>query len=114
MDDLATHLQVLTTLDDQDAAVALARAVVDAHLVACAQVTGPVRSVYRWRGDVEQATEWYCVMKTTGARYDALAAWIAEHHPYDTPELVATPIVAGAPDYLAWIMDETTMPDGDA
>ncbi|HSK98021.1 MAG TPA: divalent-cation tolerance protein CutA [Euzebyales bacterium] len=114
MADLATHVQVLTTLDDRDAALALARAMVDARLVACAQVTGPVTSVYRWQGEVEQATEWYCVMKTTGARYEALAAWIAEHHPYDTPELVATPIVAGGQDYLAWITAETVPQAGDA
>jgi periplasmic divalent cation tolerance protein len=114
MADLATHVQVLTTLDDRDAAVTLAQAVVGARLVACAQVTGPVTSVYRWQGEVEQATEWYCVMKTTGARYDALAAWIAEHHPYDTPELIATPIVAGADDYLAWITAETASAGGDA
>jgi periplasmic divalent cation tolerance protein len=114
MADLATHVQVLTTLEGREAAVTLAQAVVDARLVACAQVTGPVTSVYRWQGDVEQATEWYCVMKTTGARYGALAAWIAEHHPYDTPELIATPIVAGAPDYLAWITAETVDRPGEA
>lgn len=107
MADPATHLQVLTTLDDRDAAVALAEAVVATRLAACAQVTGPVTSIYRWEGDIQRATEWYCVLKTTHARYDALAVWIAEHHPYDTPELVATPIVAGAPDYLAWITAET-------
>jgi periplasmic divalent cation tolerance protein len=110
MADLPAHLQVLTTLDDREAAVALAHGVVAARLVACAQVTGPVASVYRWKGEVEQATEWYCVMKTTGARYEALAAWIAQHHPYDTPELIATPVVAGAPDYLAWITRETSPP----
>jgi periplasmic divalent cation tolerance protein len=110
MADLAAHLQVLTTLDDRDAAVALAQGLVAARLAACAQVTGPVTSVYRWKGDVEQATEWYCVMKTTSACYEALAAWIARHHPYDTPELIATPIVAGASDYLAWITAETSPP----
>jgi periplasmic divalent cation tolerance protein len=104
---LPDHVQVLTTLDDHDAAVALAQQVVTARLVACAQVSGPVTSVYRWRGDVERATEWHCVMKTTGAGYEALAAWIAQHHPYDTPELIATPIIAGAPDYLDWITAET-------
>jgi periplasmic divalent cation tolerance protein len=105
---LPDHVQVLTTLDSQDAAVALAQKVVAARRAACAQVSGPVTSVYRWQGDVEQATEWYCVMKTTGAAYEALAAWIGQHHPYDTPELIATPVVAGAPDYLDWVTAETT------
>lgn len=107
MADLTDHLQVLTTVDDRDAALDLAREVVAQRLVACAQVVGPITSVYRWQGAVEQANEWFCVMKTTGARYEALAAWIAEHHPYDTPEVVATPIVGGSRDYLEWISHET-------
>lgn len=103
------HLQVVTTLADREAAGTLARAVVGERLAACAQTVGPIDSVYRWQGAVAQATEWYCVMKTTSARYPALQAWIAEHHPYDTPELVATPIVAGGGDYLDWIAEETAV-----
>ena len=108
MAELGEHIQVATTLDEHWAAVTLARAVVTAGLVACAQVLGPMTSVYRWRGAVEQATEWSCVMKTTVSNYDALAAWIADHHPYDTPEVIVTPIVGGAQDYLEWISEETT------
>ena len=104
----AEHIQVLTTVDDRAVALDLARAVVAARLVACAQVSGPLTSVYRWQGEVEQATEWACVMKTTGRRYDELAAWIARHHPYDTPEVIVTPIVQGAHDYLEWISTETS------
>jgi periplasmic divalent cation tolerance protein len=107
MAQLDEHIQVTTTLDEHGAAVTLARAVVTAGLVACAQVLGPMTSVYRWRGAVEQATEWSCVMKTTVSSYDALAAWIADHHPYDTPEMIVTPIVGGAQDYLQWISEET-------
>lgn len=107
MAEVAEHIQVVTTLDDHDAAVALAGDVVAARLVACAQVVGPMTSIYRWRGQIEQETEWSCVMKTTRERYDALATWIDQHHPYDTPELVATGIVAGGHDYLEWISDET-------
>jgi periplasmic divalent cation tolerance protein len=108
MAERSEHIQVVTTLDEQEAAVTLARAVVGARLVACAQVIGPMTSVYRWQGEVEQATEWSCVMKTTGRRYDALAAWIADHHPYDTPELIVTPITGGAKNYLEWMSEETT------
>ena len=107
MAELGEHIQVGTTLDGHDAAVTLARAVVTAGLVACAQVLGPMTSVYRWQGEVEEATEWSCVMKTTVSNYEALAAWIADHHPYDTPEMIVTPIVGGAQDYLQWISEET-------
>ena len=56
MADPAAHLQVLTTLDDRDVALTLAREMADARLIACAQVTGPIASVYRWQGAIEQAT----------------------------------------------------------
>lgn len=108
MADLPEHIQVFTTLEEHEAAVTLARKVVAARLVACAQVIGPMTSVYRWQDEVEQATEWSCVLKTTGSRYDALAAWIADHHPYETPELIVTPIMGGAQDYLEWMSAETT------
>lgn len=100
-------LQVTTTLADRGTAGELAAAVVAERLVACAQVVGPIDSVFRWDGEVQAEAEWYCVMKTTAQRFPLLAAWIDAHHPYDTPELVATEIVAGAPDYLAWIASET-------
>ena len=108
----STFLQVLTTVDDRDRGLELARSVVDQRLAACAQVYGPVASVYRWESNVEQADEWYCVMKTTTACYEPLAAWIAEHSPYDTPEVIATPITHGSTAYLAWITAETASVDG--
>jgi periplasmic divalent cation tolerance protein len=104
---MAEFLQVTFTIDDEAAARRLARGIVEARLGACAQVIGPLHSVYRWRGAVEDATEWYCHVKTTGDRYAELAAHIREHHPYDTPEVIATPIEHGDAEYLAWVRRET-------
>lgn len=70
---------------------------------ACAQVEGPIESTYRWEDRVERATEWYCHLKTTLAAVPALSARLRELHPYDTPEIIAVPIVDGDPDYLRWI-----------
>jgi len=81
----------------------LARRLVEERLAACAQVQGPVVSVYRWKGAVESATEWYCHLKTTTARLPALGARLRALHPYELPEIVAVPIVDGDPSYLAWI-----------
>lgn len=97
--------QVTTTLDSREAADRLASLLVDARLAACAQVTGPVASTYRWQGGTERATEWLCSLKTTLARLPALEARIRTEHPYQVPEIVAVPIVAGDPAYLAWIED---------
>jgi periplasmic divalent cation tolerance protein len=97
--------QVTTTVDSREAADRLAALLVEARLAACAQVSGPISSTYRWQGRIETATEWACVLKTTVARLPALEARIRAEHPYQVPEIVAVPIVAGDPAYLAWIDD---------
>jgi len=96
-------VQVATTAAGQEVAQRLAEAVVTERLAACAQVEGPLASVYRWQGHIERATEWRCLCKTTAARAPALIARLRALHPNAVPEIVATPIVDGDPDYLAWI-----------
>jgi periplasmic divalent cation tolerance protein len=95
--------QLTTTLPDRAAADRLAATLVEERWAACAQVTGPVESTYRWQEQIERATEWYCHLKTTFALVPGLVARIRELHPYDTPEIVAVPLVDGDPDYLRWI-----------
>jgi len=67
------------------------------------QIVGPIESTYRWQGKVTTAREWLCLIKTTRARYRELAAAVQALHPYDTPEIVAVPIVAGSRRYLDWL-----------
>jgi periplasmic divalent cation tolerance protein len=69
------------------------------------QVAGPIASRYRWQGEIETAREWQCVAKTETGRYEEVEAAIRELHPYDEPEIVATPIVAGSAGYLAWVSE---------
>ena len=94
--------QVTVTAPSDEVAAQLGRRVVEDRLAACAQVGGPVASTYWWEGEVQQATEWTLVCKTSEARLDALVATVREAHPYDTPEIVATP-VTGDGAYLAWV-----------
>lgn len=101
------YLQVQTTTDSRAEAMELSRAVVESRLAACAQVAGPVASMYWWDGGLERAEEWLVLLKLPADRYDELAAFITERHSYDEPEIVATPIVAGSESYLSWIEDET-------
>ena len=101
------YLQVQTTTDSRAEAMELARAAVEARLAACGQVAGPVASAYWWNDELERAEEWFVFFKLPADRYDELAAFLAERHSYDEPEIVATPIVAGSPSFLGWIRDET-------
>ncbi len=96
-------VQVVTTTETREEADRLARSAVERRLAACAHVAGPITSTYWWRDAVETATEWQCVLKTTAARLDELRAHLEAGHSYETPEIVATPIVGGSAAYLEWI-----------
>jgi periplasmic divalent cation tolerance protein len=72
------------------------------------QVLGPVRSTYRWQGEVEVAEEWLCLVKTEAGAYPSLEAAILDLHPYDTPEMIALPVSAGSGGYLSWVEREVS------
>ncbi len=101
------YLQVQTTTDSRAEAMELARAAVAARIAACGQVAGPVASTYWWNDEIERAEEWFVFFKLPADRYEQLAAFLAEKHSYDEPEIVATPLVAGSLSFLTWITDET-------
>ena len=98
---------VTTTVDSADAAEALAKGIVEARLGACVQIV-PIRSVYRWDGEVRVDDEWQCVVKTSATRVDVLVAHIKAHHSYDVPEVIVTPVVGGNEAYLDWVSEETS------
>jgi periplasmic divalent cation tolerance protein len=108
----AQYLQVQTTTDSRVEAMELARTAVEARLAACAQVAGPVASVYWWDGRPERAEEWLLLLKLPADRYEELAAFLAERHSYDEPEIIALPIVAGSTAYLNWMREETRPAEG--
>jgi periplasmic divalent cation tolerance protein len=100
-------VQVSFTHPGRDDLDGLVRDLVTSGLVACGQVDGPVSSVYRWRGAVEEAEEWRAVLKTTQDAAPRVVGAIRSAHPYETPEVVVTPVTGGDPDYLAWVVDES-------
>lgn len=89
---------------------ALATALVERCLAACVNVVPGVRSVYRWEGEIARDDEALLVVKTTSARVAAIEDALRELHPYDTFELMALDVVAGAAPYLAWIADSVDEP----
>lgn len=100
-------LLVMTHCPDQATAESLGCALVELRLAACVNVLAPCRSIYRWLGRVESAEEVPLLIKTTRERYAALETEIRARHPYELPEIVATPIERGLPAYLQWVSDET-------
>ncbi len=103
-------LLVLTNLPDRASAEKLAEALVRKRVAACVSILAPCRSVYRWKGAVQNEEECPVLVKTTRERYDALEAAIREAHPYELPEIVAVPIERGLPAYLEWVAAETAAP----
>jgi periplasmic divalent cation tolerance protein len=97
---------VLTNLPDASTAKALARMLVERQLAACVNCLPGVRSIYRWKGVVEEAEEVTILIKSTQKCYSALEEAIKNAHPYETPEIVAAPIMGGWPPYLAWIAEQ--------
>lgn len=102
----AAFLAVLTTTDSEERAQHLAASAVEKHLAACAQIDGPVRSVYQWQGKIETDAEWRVLYKSTTSRFAELEAHIQAVHTYDTPEIIATPITEGSDEYLSWLRTE--------
>lgn len=94
---------VLSTCPDAPTAERIARALVGERLAACVNIVPIAQSIYLWKGAIESATEQLLVIKSLIARYPELEARLRALHPYELPEIIAVPIVAGLPDYLAWI-----------
>lgn len=106
--DMATeHVIVASTTDSESAARSLAADAIEAKLGACAQIVGPITSVFRWEGEVQTEAEWRVEIKTAADRVSALTERIKAVHSYDVPEIVATPINGGSAEYLSWLVDET-------
>jgi periplasmic divalent cation tolerance protein len=99
---------ILTNLPDQASAERLARRLVETKIAACVNILAPCVSIYRWQGAVETTQEVPVLIKTLRAHYHKLEQAVRECHPYTLPEIIALPVVAGLPDYLAWIAAATT------
>ncbi|HVI32776.1 divalent-cation tolerance protein CutA [Phenylobacterium sp.] len=103
---VASAILIQTTTASETEADAIAEALLSERLAACVQVM-PIRSRYLWEGEVRRDVEELLLVKTRADLWDKVAARIRELHSYDTPEIVALPVVAADPAYLAWIGEVT-------
>lgn len=109
---MTKFIQVSTATAEQADAEKIATALIEQSLVACVHVSGPVRSCYRWKGRVESTNEWLCVAKTTFSQYERIEQEIRRLHPYELPQILAVPVLAGSAEYLRWIEKQVAKPDG--
>jgi periplasmic divalent cation tolerance protein len=100
---MESYIQVTTTTETKEQAQTIAQHLVTEKLAACVQITGPITSIYRWKGKVENAQEWLCLIKTRDDLYNKVEAAIKSRHTYETPEIVAVPIIKGSKEYLRWL-----------
>ena len=98
---------VLLTAPDADSATRIVTALVEERLAACGNIVPGVTSIYRWQGAVEHAAEVLVMMKTTTARVDQLIERVSALHPYDVPEVLVLPVLAGHQLYLEWVASST-------
>jgi periplasmic divalent cation tolerance protein len=103
---MGVYIQVLTTTGKKVDAEKIAMTLVERKLAACVQILGPITSAYSWKGNIETAEEWQCVIKSREDLYKDIEKAIKSVHPYEVPEIIATPITAGSGDYLDWLQGE--------
>src|SRR5271169_3700506 len=96
---------VLTTCGLLEEARTIASALVERQLAACVNIVPQVESVYRWKGEIETATEFLLVIKTSAGACEKLRAALAELHSYEVPECIEIAVTGGSTAYLKWIQD---------
>ncbi|MBL1176446.1 divalent-cation tolerance protein CutA [Pantanalinema sp. GBBB05] len=104
-DRLPQYGVVLVTAPAREQAEAIAQALIAAKLAACVSLL-PIYSMYTWQGKVERGDEWQLLIKTELSKFAALEAIVHRHHPYEVPEIIALPILAGSLPYLQWISEQ--------
>jgi periplasmic divalent cation tolerance protein len=102
----APHVIVQVSTPTAEEAATISRIAVERRLAASAQTT-PVRTVYRWKGQIEERAEHVVTLFTRAPLFDQLAACIRAHHSYEVPQIVALPLTAGWPPFLQWSDDNT-------
>jgi periplasmic divalent cation tolerance protein len=105
------YCEVIITADSADWLADFTRSLVDARLAACGQNIATIRSIYRWQDSIEDEREARVTLHTRTSLAPAIVEQTKATHPYDVPCVIALPIMAGNPDYLTWIEQETKAPD---
>jgi periplasmic divalent cation tolerance protein len=99
---------VLTTCGSLEEARRIAQELIGRRLAACVNIVPQIESIYRWQGEVETATEWLLIIKTTADGFERVRDTLGKLHSYDVPECVEIAIEDGSAAYLEWIGSSVT------
>ena len=105
--------EVIVTADSEEWLVSFTRSLVEDRLVACGQHIGPIRSIYRWDGTIHDDGEMRVALHTRSSLVQHVINRARQLHPYDVPCVLVLPVQAGNPDYVRWVIEETSEPGGD-
>jgi periplasmic divalent cation tolerance protein len=100
-------VQVVTTTPTKAEAQRIGEALLKERLAACVQVAGPIISTFWWKGKITQAKEWYCVIKSTHAKFKRIEKAIRAIHSYAVPEILCFPVIESSSSYARWLKKET-------
>ena len=100
-------LLAFTTFANAEDAARVVRTLVEERLIACGNVIGPIRSLFRWQGAVDDASEHLLLAKARAADFVRVEERVRTLHSYDVPEVIAVPIRMGSAPYLGWLADAT-------
>jgi periplasmic divalent cation tolerance protein len=103
---MTDKIVVFSTASSAEEAEKIARGLVGERLAACVNVVPAIRSFYRWQGKIEDSAEFLLVIKSSRAHFEALRTSLEKLHSYEVPEVIAMPVVEGAPNYLKWMDSE--------
>ncbi len=100
---MTDKIVVFSTCATEAEAEKLGRQLVESRVAACVSILPGARSIYRWQGQVETAMEWVLIIKSSRELFEELRLALEKAHSYDVPEMLALPVVEGAPNYLNWM-----------
>ncbi len=97
------YVQIITTTPSRRNAEEIANKVITKKLAGCAQVAGPIKSIFWWKGKITRANEYICIIKSSKKYYKEIERTIKDTHKYEVPEILAIQISDGNKDYLRWL-----------
>ncbi len=108
---MTEFIQVVTTVGTMEVGEQIVERLIAERLAACVQISGPITSTYHWKGKIEQEREYVCTAKTSRKNYSEIEKIILELHPYETPEIIAIPVLAASKSFLDWLKSELAKRD---